>query len=478
MNILNIFKGNTSSLNNLKLELLSNDTGDVQIAFGAHWQDIVSGDGKQFAVKMAKKRGASHLVFRDKQAGIGFIDVKANGLTKTTKIYPVAQVMARRCGAAIFILKIADGEYWFCVTKNDSKILIDKFIYSGIESEIQDEVNKYIVDNQLANGKYDVYTNLEDHNFEIVKFLSVDDLIHATEGTDSFTFDNLSKAQSGSQIISKPILIGLVSLVVVVVGYQSYIKFFKKPIVAPVIVNPQDISPKEAWGKVIAEWVKSNESPKINSLKAVRESIGSTPVIFHGWRMKDTTCVANLSIVSLTELTKTWSCKSTYSWSKVSTSNIEMSLLKAHGKKIGFKNVKELFVDWDVVESVDVIKPDILSLTTPLYLEVSSAFQYILSAIVRNDAFIDFVPVQITPPKRLDGSDFALDDSIQFINTAPIQLNSPLRVIDKFSQNNIPIAWKYISVAPEIEFKSEGSMGLYKSALMAEVKGNFYAKSK
>ena len=467
-----LFKSKAKTDNRRRMEMLSNADGSTQLSFGLQWSSIVSTGGKTTAIKMARVRGASHILFRGQQVGFGYLDIKKND--KVGQIFPAAMVVARQYGGdAIHAIKISDGEYWLAVIRNSQPTSVDQFIFADNDSILAEEVSKILKTAEDEGTKYAVFTNLATHNFGFTTQISAEELLLAVN-QDSEFMELLPKTNSVN--LPKPVLIAVLVGLVLALGQAGWKWKIKRDALRvaqlkkPVQDEPADV----AWARAIKKWKKENPNPDPHGFIAVRESIGTVPATWNGWNLDFVQCKAASVEEDASGLSRSWKCIAEYNRTASGSFNRDMVSKNPPGWVIGFIPLNRMRASWSVNQSVSEFNFDSLKGLDYHYIETLSKLQK-YTPIFSQEVSLSFSDLSIPAPKRISGADFEKDPGTPLMKKSILVLKGPLRSIDAVSNLDIPAVWDSISITVS---KAKGDkISITQSAILAEVTGALYAKA-
>lgn len=441
------------------------DTSNKGLAFGVAWRSIATSGGRDDAVKQARTSGASHFIFRNQQAGWG---VMPGDVDSAARIYPAAVVAARLLtGAAVCAVKLADGEYWVAALLNGQPTSVDELYRDVDDAAALSRVRELL--EEFSGAAPVVHTNIRDHGLDEVKPFAGDDLFRAPMGEG----DLLQPLPKPGMAIPKPVLALAAVMVVVLLGKQGWQRYEEwKRARAATAAAAVEVDPEQAWADAIAAWERGISAPNGRGLTAVRASLEHLAVDWNGWKLEKATCNAAAPVLVGAGATRTWSCTAMYTRQGAGMVNREMvkQNLPA-GWAVSFTPLNGMNLSWVVAEPVQLLK--LVALHKPDYfnVEVASRLQRLLPALA-SEASFSFAAVTIPAPKKSDGSALPPDPRADGISQAVLGIRAPLRSIDALINADVEADWRSISVA----YQQGLNGGIKSSALIAEVKGDMYAK--
>lgn len=303
------FKKKKNNANKRNVELIFDDNQKA-LAFGVQWRSIVTNDVKKFVSDFAKAQGATHMLLRGQQVGVGVIDDQAYPqLSSGVVVYPAAQVAARQYGGdAIFAVKVDEGEYWVALIRSGLPTSSDTFLMDGNDFDALTEARRLLDGVSSETSNLSIYTNIPNHEFQgSVKHFSTDELFLAASNDE----DHFSKIKKESMNLPLPAMIVIGLGVVLLVGQQSYKMWEAKKRTAAAMAAAAEIEdPSLAWARIVAEWESTKSAPNFDGLLAAREALGRLPVILDGWKLTKAKCSAGAIIPAAP--TRPWSCIGSY----------------------------------------------------------------------------------------------------------------------------------------------------------------------
>lgn len=448
------------------------------IAFGVSWRAVASRSStRSDAIKIARSGGATHLVSSLQQFGYG--NIPADSAPAGTKVFAAARVAARQHGGdAIYALKIfPDGnEYWFAVVRGGQPSSIDRVILSDNDMDLIDAARKEIESGLEDDISYAVFTNLEDHDLsDKARGLTVPDLLLAAAGEE----DVLQPLPKKSGEIPKPV-IGVVAVAVLVaLGNKGWSMYQEKERKRLAMLNATvKESPEQAWARATQAWADAHRAADPQGLAAVRVSLGSVPLVWSGWELQSATCnavpPAAVQPGAAAQSDQRWSCNAVYNRSQLGRLNREMKDSIPEGWTVQYRGLDTLTGSWTVTQAAQPFKYDALRSVESHMIETVSRLQK-LSPAFAQAGDLTFVPVDITPPRRKDGTAVPPVASVPQLRAASFTLKAPLRSIDALIDAGIEGEWQQIGM----QFKrADGEkVDIKTSAVNADIKVLIFAKA-
>ncbi|MEJ8837670.1 hypothetical protein [Ramlibacter sp. AN1133] len=456
-----------------RLELIyENEHSSKALALGVTWRSIATSGGRDDAVKQARAAGASHFIFRNQQAGWGQTPADVDA---TLRVFPAAAVAARALmGAAIVALKFpprdsvaGECDYWIAVVLNGQPTSVDEFHKDMDDAGALQRVRELL--EEIAGNKPAVHTNIPNHGLDGARPFAPDELLRAS----TLESDQLQPLPKAAPSIPKPVLAIAAVMVVILAAKQGYAKYEAwQRARAAVQAQQADVDPEQAWADAIAAWERGIAAPNGKGLVAVRASLDKLAVDWNGWKLTTANCSAAAPVTAGAAATRAWGCTANYTRQATSKPNREMSQesLPA-GWKLAFTPLNGLTVSWTVDEPVQTLK--IRELRKPEFfsVEVASRLQRLVPAFA-GDLGFGFAVVTIPAPKKQDGTNLPGDPRAEGITVASLAVGAPLRSIDALIDADIEADWRALSV----RFTEGLGTGIKGSAVMADVKGEMYAK--
>lgn len=465
-----------------EIVLIDNEEGTVRLAFGLQWSPIVTSGGLDTACAMARKKGATHMLYRARalQIGHGYINPKLNPKS-TAKIYPAAQVAARQHGGdSVFALKTGDNEYWLAVIRAGKPTSIDKFFSADSDATLLAEAEKIVADSAEDDTRFTVYTNIDRNSFTSPQRSSVEELLLAAANPEDIlpTLPKLKGLQ-----VPKPVAYAMGAVLVLLLANEGLNWKAKRDLARQqaLKLSPVDEPAEIAWGRAISAWELTQAAPDRSGFMAARESVNSVPVLWNGWMLGALSCTA-AALQQPTEANKSasrmWTCSAEYNKSRVGATNAVMAKSVPKGWAVTFLPLTQMRATWKVDQAAKSIKlSEMLDMDTHL-IQTAAALQELSPAIV-NDLKIAFRPLEIKPPLKSDGTSYSTADAPVTAFSAPITISGPIRTIDALSAAPVDVEWTNLKVvvAPVAKGKAQAST-LKQSAITAEISGVLYAKNK
>ncbi|VTU44941.1 type 4b pilus protein PilO2 [Variovorax sp. RA8] len=448
------------------------------LAFGVSWRTVASRSStRSDAVKIARGGGATHLVHSVQQFGYG--NVPAETAPAGTRIFAAARVAARQHGGdAIYALKIfPDGnEYWFAVVRGGQPSSIDRVILSDNDMDLIEAARKEIESGLEDDITYAVFTNLEDHDLsDKARGLTVPDLLLAASGEED-VLQPLPKKSGG---IPKPV-IGFVAVSVLVAlankGWNMYQEKERKRLA--MLNATVDEPPEQAWARATQMWADGHRAADSQGLAAVRVSLGAVPLVWNGWELQSATCNAVAPAAAPpgapAAMDRKWSCSAVYNRTQLGRVNREMKGSIPDSWTVQYRGLDTFTGSWFVTQAAQPFKYEALRSVESHMIDTVSRLQK-LSPAFAQAGDLTFVPVEITPPRKKDGTAVPPVASVPQLRAASFTLKAPLRSIDALIDAGIEGEWQQIGM----QFKqADGEkVDIKTSAVNADIKVVIYAKA-
>ncbi|MGH7461531.1 MAG: type 4b pilus protein PilO2 [Longimicrobiales bacterium] len=467
MKLFNKKSAATSSRGAPRLEVLSDEGGFKGLVFGMRWVSIVTGGGKEAAIKICRGAMATHFVFRGQQLGYGDLPSAANA---PQQLYPAALVAARQHhGDSIFALRITPGEYWIALTRNGAPTPSDTFLGNADDATALSLVREIIQLNE-DDSKFAIYTNIDNHGLDNAKPLAPVDLLQ----TATIDQDLLAALPRQRASIPKPVIY-VAALALLVLGGQRAYKMWdakKKAQLAALNLTP-DQDPTEAWNAIIAKWEASVAAPNPDSLSLPRDSLATLPVTWDGWVLTMANCSAGAVTPAADGGAKTWACNASYVRKEIGTFNRDMVGRIPAGWNVTFTPLNKMQVSWGLVQPFGRMKIEALKPAKFHTVETVSRLQAIAPAFTQDSSFV-FMALDIPAPKKPDGTAFPPDPRVLGLAQATLSVRAPLRSIDALTKAGVEADWTSISISYTAQ---AAQSSIRASALSAEATGVLYAKN-
>lgn len=452
------------------------DNEPKAIAFGVSWRAVASrSSGRQDAIKIARGGGASHLISSLQQFGYGL--VRPDDAPAGTKVFAAAKVAARQHGGdAIYALRVFEGEYWFAVIRGGQPSSIDRVIMSDNDMELIEAARQEIASGVEDNVTYTIFTNLEDHDLsDKVRSLTAADLLLAATGEE----DVLQPLPRKSGQIPTPVIAVVGVAVLVVLGNKGWSVYKEKERqrLARLSQSAEE-PPEQAWARATKAWADMRRGPDPQGLAAVRVSLGSVPLVWGGWDLQSVTCNAATPVApqpgAAPQGDRRWGCAATYTRSQIGRLNREMKESVPAGWTVQYRGLETIIASWNVTQAAEPFKFEALRSIESHMVETVSRLQKLQPAFSQVGD-LTFVPVEITPPRRADGTAVPMVASVPQLRVATFTLKAPLRSVDALIDAGVEADWQQISMYFK---KAEGDkLDLKSSALTADIKAVIYAKA-
>lgn len=471
---MNLFKPKNKASNGGKtVELTFDHTEKNALAFGLQWRSLVTSNARATGLKMAQSAGATHFLFKGQQIGFGVLDAKYNmHLSGGTAIFPAAQVAARMFGGdGLFVLRVAEGEYWLALIRNGSPTSSDMFLSNSNDHDALAMARAQANDIADEKAAIVIYTNLENHGISgTVRLTSVEDILIGAASNE----DRLQAIPKAGLSIPKPVLIVAGIGIALMAGKQGMDWWANKKRMELEALNQVTTEdPAVSWARAIAAWEATQLSPNVDGLVMARESLGLLPIFWDGWVLGVATCTA--APLQPSAKVRPWSCSATYDRINSSSKyNRDMVPAIPKGWSVVFTPLRTMQVSWSLEQAATPLVIANLKPTAYHKVETSSVFQSLLPALASDMSFA-FVPVTIAPPLNAEGQPVPPppDGVASSLRQAVITLKSPLRSIDFIAEQKTPADWSSIAIT----VGSGTTPGLTSSAVTAEITGVIYAKN-
>lgn len=447
------------------------------MAFGVSWRAVASRSSTRAdAIKIARSGGATHLISSLQQFGYGL--VPADAAPVGTRVFAAARVAARQHGGdAIYALKLfpEGNEYWFAVIRGGQPSSIDRVIMSDNDMELIDAARKEIESGLEDDISYAVFTNLEDHELsDKARGLTAQDLMLAASGEE----DVLQPLPKKTGEIPKPVIAVVGVAVLLAVGNKGWGMYQEKERKRLARLNASvEEPPEQAWARAMQVWADGHRAADPQGLAAVRVSLGSVPLVWGGWEVQSATCTAVPPAAGqpgvATQGDRRWGCSATYTRSQFGRVNREMKQSTPEGWTVQYKGLETLVGSWNVTHAAQPFKFEALRSIESHMVETISRLQK-LSAAFGQVGDITFVPVEIKPPRKGDGTAVPMVASVPQVRAATFTLKAPLRSIDALIDAGVEADWLQINMYFK---RADGEkVDIKTSALTADVKAVIYAK--
>lgn len=458
------------------LSVVADELAQNAIAFGVTWRAIASRNVSQSdALKAARAAGASHLITSVTQFGFGTL---ASDAPRVATLYAAARVAARQHGGdGIYALKLFEGEYWFAVIRGGQPSSTDRIILADNDVELIEAVQSEIRSGVEDGTAYTVYTNLEDSGFHEPRSLDAADLLMAVGSED----DVLQPMPSKRRQIPVPVIVAIVGAALAGGANKGW-EFYKEKERQRLLLLNQvaDEPPEQAWARATKAWADQHRSADPQGLAAVRVSLGKVPLVWGGWNLQTGVCsaldpaapAAGAPVQAGTP-DRRWSCVATYMRGQAGRLNRDMKSDVPPGWSVQYRGLDTIIGTWTVTQASQAFNFDGVRSVDHHLVETVSRLQRLQPAFSQV-ADLNFAPVEITPPRKADGTVVPTVASTPVLRMASFALKAPLRSVDALIDAGIDADWQQISVAVTTDQNTKP--GLKSSALTADVKAQIYAK--
>jgi hypothetical protein len=143
------------------------------------------------------------------------------------------------------------------------------------------------------------------------------------------------------------------------------------------------------------------------------------------------------------------------------------------GWSVQYRGLDTIIGTWTVTQASQAFNFDGVRSVDHHLVETVSRLQRLQPAFSQV-ADLNFAPVEITPPRKADGTVVPTVASTPVLRMASFALKAPLRSVDALIDAGIDADWQQISVAVTTDQNTKP--GLKSSALTADVKAQIYAK--
>ncbi|CAN7785126.1 type 4b pilus protein PilO2 [Variovorax sp. LjRoot175] len=443
------------------------------------WRAVASrSSGRQDAIKIARGGGATHLISTLQQFGYGL--VPASAAPEGTTVFAAARVAARQHGGdAIYALKLFSdsNEYWFAVIRGGQPSSIDRIIMSDNDMELIEAARQEIENGVEDNVAYTIFTNLEDHDLsDKARSLTAADLLLAATGEE----DVLQPLPKKSGQIPTPVIAVVGVAVLVAFGNKgsSLYKEKERQRLARLSQSAEE-PPEQAWARATKAWADAHRAADPQGLAAVRVSLGSVPLVWGGWDLQSATCNAAPPVVpqpgAAAQGDQRWGCAATYTRSQVGHLNREMKENIPAGWTVQYRGLDTIVASWNASQASQPFKYEALRSIETHMVETVSRLQRLQPAFGQVGD-LTFVPVEITPPRKGDGTAVPMVPSVPQLRAATFTLKAPLRSVDALIDAGVEADWQQISMYFK---RADGEkVDLKSSALTADIKAVIYANAR
>lgn len=454
------------------------EQSDKSLVFGATWRSVAARTGgRADALKLARKAGASHFIFKQQQYGYAKVPNDAEGW-----VYPASQVVARQHGGdALYVIELFPNEYWLSLIRLGQPTDVDKVIHSDFNESVIDSAKEQIKIAADEGTTLAVYSNIEGNGFDGAKFLSPADIL-IFANVESDRLDEIPKGQTS---IPKPALI-VIGIVIMAIaankGWNMYQQHQRQKLAALNAIAEEE--PADAWKRAIQQWESSRVAQNPRGLAVVRESLGNIPVLWNGWYLQSAVCSASTGVANAASgvttaptsiSTRSWNCSANYQRMTIGTFNRDMDAKALPGWTVQYKGLDSIVAAWKVNQDTAPFKIADIDTTNYYQKETVSRIQRLIPAFGQLNS-PNFSQSNIAPPKKADGTSVPVPADIPQIVEAEIVIKAPLRSVDALINGDVYADWTQI-VINFTPSSSDLTISLKGSALTADVRGVIYAKA-
>ncbi|MEJ8838091.1 hypothetical protein [Ramlibacter sp. AN1133] len=451
-----------------RLELLEDASGTRALAFGVQWRSIATTGGRDEALKLARQAGASHYLYRGQQLGLG---VLPRDTPAALRVYPAACVAARHMvGNAICALRIQEREYWIAALANGAPTSTDLFLQGIDDGQALQRVHE--IAREVHAGAQEaptLYTNIEGGAIEGARSCSDEDLFQALASGS----DLLQPLPAAGMSLPRPVLATGVLIAMLLAAQQAYQGWARRTARASALSAASDEpDPAQAWSEAIARWRAGKAAADGRLLLQARDQLNALPLRWQGWILTAAVCRASPAALPKDAAQRSWSCLAQYGRGHGAVVNRNVAAMLPAGWTASFTPLHGMDVSWHFMQPVQPLDLQQLPPAEFFRVEVASRLQPLLPALAA-DVSYRFMPVEISAPRRKDGTAMPVPPQAQGIEAATLTVKAPMRNIDALIQADVSADWTEI----RLSFDDHDPKGeLRASSVMAEAKGEMYAR--
>lgn len=448
-------------------ELVEVESGQVLVAFGMRWRTLVKAGGKEAAQQIASKAGSTHYILAQHQ--IGYTRVK-KGIERP--IYPALLLVAKNnSGSGVYSMTLSpeEGCYWFATVRSGQPGGIDEVV-SGL-STVEAIERIRALESQFVGETPVVFTDIRQAGIEGQRSFSIHDVFDVVRGDA----ERLVKVKSGQSALPKPmVVVGglLVALFVTNMAYDAYNEKLRRE--EKERNRVVDLSPEEAWAPVLKKFEDSNPAADIEALQQVRQSLGSLPAVWWGWKLYTSRCQAGELIVGK----QSWACQATYERTPVGitakqmTERIAASSFKSLA--ITFPTSNAMLASWALSIQTSSITLAGLHDGNTVQIDTLSELQLAFPTLATRPEFA-LKEIQLSAPLKQDGTPQPKPVTVPRILEGAVLIKGPLRSIDALAPQLKHVTWGSVGmlVDPLADAKQKG---ITASAISVEATGRVLAK--
>ncbi len=453
-----------------RVEVAYDAAGHRALAFNLAWRSIATGGGRQDAFRIARAAGASHVVTRAGQVGMGVVAQQPG--RSGVRLLPAALVAARQHpGTAVCCLEIAPGEFWLALTIHGAPTSTDLFL-SGLHAQEALARAQEILDGLDPAVAATLYTNIAGCTLPHARPYTPADMLAAPASEDE-CLRPLPPSAPARRLLLPALL--LLSATLAWHQHRSRTEASRR---AAELAAASSRSPDlhSAWDAAVAQWAMARPMPKADALRSVRAGLGELPVHWHGWVLAQAGCQAT-EFDAGPPAGRTWHCEAAYRRGPVSLPNREMAGRVPAGWRLVYQPLGELQLGRVIREDAEALQLAQLPTAAHYEIEVASRLQQ-LSPALAGEVRIVFAPVAVPAPADPAGQPLPSPPLPALPSRADLHLRGPLRSIDALAAADIAAHWHAIQVTFHPSADADGALrpALADSALMVDLKGEFLAK--
>lgn len=451
----------SGSIESGSAELCADESGQVLVAFGVRWRTLIKAGGREAAVQLATKGKATHFIHVGHQ--VGYTKIK-KGIDHPT--YPAALLIAKASsGTGVYSLTLAEaaGRYWFATARDGMPAGVDEVVSGLSEPDAVARIRQLV---QAMEGEgVAVYTDIRQTGIAGQRSFSLHDVFDVVRSEG----DRLSKVSRGSSSAPKPLVIGTMIAVALLVSQKgwNYYSAYKRQqtLEANRVV---DLTPEEAWAPVVAKFEQSTTDASPEGFLAARASLSQLPVLWAGWKLTAARCQAG----DVLQDKRPWACQATYERTGVAipaNQMIEKIKQRSTSFALTLPTSSTLSTTWGFSEQVKTIKLGTLRDRDEIAVSVISAIQGYFPVLALKPEF-KMVDLPLPEPKKQDGSPQPRPADVPPVFRGDLVLKAPLRSVDAMVQRVQHVSWDAVGLQVDAFTKSD-QKGLTASSMLVEVTG-------
>lgn len=454
-------------------QLLADPAGSSAVlVFGAGWRTMVSSKSTKAAAKqLIKSYRPSHFVIHQHLVGYALLQGKLPDKF-AGELYSAALLASKlHTGPTLYLMTLGEGQYWMALTRNGLPTATDEVFREESSAKAVLRARNFLA--QFEGEFIVVYTDIETSAFEATRPFSLVDLFEVPRAKE-----DLFEAYKQSASLPKPVMYGMIALCGVILAQKGW-DYYKRTYTVrdQGIVTVQDDPPEVAWGRAIQEFERTLVKPAaLADYTMLRGELLELPVLLKGWSLYGMRC--ERSDIHETAKRK-WACNATYKRGGFGLTSKDLqqeakSILV--DKQLTFPDLETAVVSWSKVSGLEKIKLADLPLVSDIQMDVMAHLQRAESGMSDRPS-LAFIPLELTPPRRQDGTVYAPIDTVPALSQSTLTLRGSLHTMDYLASRIPGFGWKSFGVQVSLEV-SPKQKDLKNSFFSVELTGDFLGLAK